>query len=135
MVNDDKLQTAPQKFIFKFVFQYPIKTKSQGQTIGRLTINYYRPQRSCEGYVFTPVCPSTGGGICLSACWDTTPLGADTPLQADGYYCGRYASYWNAFIISRYLCELPTWKVFQGNLALHPGFSSNICSNVTFTVY
>ena len=22
---------------------------------------YYRPQRSCEGYVFTPVCLSTGG--------------------------------------------------------------------------
>ena len=26
-----------------------------------------------EGYVFTPVCLSTGG-VCLSACWDTTPL-------------------------------------------------------------
>ena len=34
--------------------------------------HHYRPQRSCEGYVFTPVCLSTGG-ICLSACWDTTP--------------------------------------------------------------
>ena len=30
----------------------------------------YRPQRSCEGYVFTGVCLSTGGGIpaCLAAC-------------------------------------------------------------------
>ena len=26
---------------------------------------YYRPQRSCEGYVFTGVCLSTGGGVCL----------------------------------------------------------------------
>ena len=45
----------------------------------------YRPQRSCEGYVFTPVCQSFcshwGGGFCLSACWDTTPRGADTPQE------------------------------------------------------
>ena len=45
----------------------------------------YRPQRSCEGYVFTPVCHSVHrGGVCLSACWDTTtppPPGADTPPQ------------------------------------------------------
>ena len=48
--------------------------------------NIYRPQRSCEGYVFTPVCHSVHRvGVCLSACWDTTPpqsrhpLGADTP--------------------------------------------------------
>ena len=33
-------------------------------------ITYYRPQRSCEGYVFTGVCLSTVGGVCLSACWD-----------------------------------------------------------------
>ena len=48
---------------------------------------FYRPQRSCEGYVFTGVCLSTvgrGGGVCLSAGWDTTPPpGADTPLGAD----------------------------------------------------
>ena len=48
-------------------------------------MNFYRPQRSCEGYVFTGVCLSTGEGgwwcVCLSACWDTTPPhpGADTP--------------------------------------------------------
>ena len=53
----------------------------------------YRPQRSCEGYVFTPVCHSVHrGGVCLSACWDTTTPppsrsrhptpGADTPPQA-----------------------------------------------------
>ena len=60
--------------------------------------NFYRPQRSCEGYVFTGVCLSTGEGVCLSALWDTHPpppeqtppqnrhppwsrhpLGADTP--------------------------------------------------------
>ena len=35
--------------------------------------NYYRPQRSCEGYVFTRFCHSVHRGVCLSACWDTTP--------------------------------------------------------------
>ena len=38
----------------------------------------YCPQRSCEGYVFTPVCLSTGG-VCLSACWDTTPSREQAP--------------------------------------------------------
>ena len=45
---------------------------------------YYRPQRSCgQGYGFTRICHSVNrGGVCLSACWDTThtpPPGADTP--------------------------------------------------------
>ena len=36
----------------------------------------YRAQRSCgQGNIFTPVCHSfcSQGGVCLSACWDTTP--------------------------------------------------------------
>ena len=53
-------------------------------------------------------------GVCLSACWDTTPLeappGKHTPLgkhtpsreahppPGNGCRCGRYASYWNAFL-------------------------------------
>ena len=37
--------------------------------------SYYRPQRSCgQGNIFAPVCHSVHrGGVCLSACWDTTP--------------------------------------------------------------
>ena len=70
---------------------------------------HYGPQAKLrKGYVFTPVCHSVHwvGGVCPSACWDThTPgrhplLWADTPApppSADGYCCGRYASYWNAF--------------------------------------
>ena len=38
---------------------------------------YYRPQRSCEGYVLTPVCLSTGG---LPQCRNTTP-GSRHPLE------------------------------------------------------
>ena len=41
---------------------------------------FYRPQRSCEGYVFTPVCLSTErGDVFLSACWDTILPGAGNP--------------------------------------------------------
>ena len=39
-----------------------------------LWISFYRPQRSCEGYVFTGMCLSTRRGVSvLSACWDITP--------------------------------------------------------------
>ena len=44
-------------------------------------INVYRPQRSCQGFVFTPVCLSTGGVVCLSACWDTTPWEQAPPRE------------------------------------------------------
>ena len=122
---------------------------------------FYRSQRSCEGYIFTRVCLSTGGST-----WAASPLGPDTPPRTrytpweqvhppgsrynprpgtppwdqvhplgpgttpdqvhppgprtppgtrytppgsryppgvgtpprDGYCCGRYASYWNAFL-------------------------------------
>ena len=41
----------------------------------------YRPQRSCEGYVFTGVCLSTRGG-CLPQCMlGYHPPGADPPEQ------------------------------------------------------
>ena len=126
--------------------------------------SYCRPQRSCEGYVFTLVCLSTGGSTWAGTPpgpgtspppgpgtpprtrytpWDQvhppgtrytpqnqvqylvlgvylvlggTPPGPGTPPRpgtppktrytppADGYCCGRYASYWNAFLF-----ELIIW--------------------------
>ena len=54
------------------------------------TLHFYRPQRSCgQGNIFTPVCHSfcsQGGwwGVCLSACWDTTPRTRHPlPLEPD----------------------------------------------------
>ena len=41
----------------------------------RVKANFYRPQRSCEGYAFTRVCLSTGEGEYL----DRYPLGPGTP--------------------------------------------------------
>ena len=84
---------------------------THGTTASGVVGNFYRPQRSCEGYVFTGVCLSTGGwGICLSACWDTTPREQTPPTQEQtppppryGHCCGRYASYWNAFLFILYL--------------------------------
>ena len=60
--------------------------------------NFYRPQRSCKGYVFTPVCLSTGGSASVHAGIPPSspshsrppssrhprsrhPLGADTPPE------------------------------------------------------
>ena len=86
---------------------------------------FYRPQRSCGKVIFSQACVknsvhSGGGGVSLSACWDTPPW-ADTSLgrhppgrhssgqtpprqtspwadnpPADGYSSGWYATYWNA---------------------------------------
>ena len=83
----------------------------------------YRPQRSCEGYVFTRVCHSVRGGVpgrgevpgpggsapggCLLPGGCLVQGGmlrgvvcteADLPGR-DGYCCGRYASYWIAFLL------------------------------------
>ena len=59
--------------------------------------------------VFTRVCDSVNrGGICLSACWDTTPLGADSSI---GSMSGRYACYWNAFLFGQTFCYRPQGKV------------------------
>ena len=63
-------------------------------------LDIYRPQTKLrKGNVFTPVCQSfcSQGGVCPSVCWDTLPPTSHPP-PADGYCCGRYASYWNAFL-------------------------------------
>ena len=99
--------------------------------------NFYRPQRSYEGYVFTPVCHSVHrGGVCLSAWWDTipgtrhphvpgtpqdqappqgqgTPPGPGIPTHrgTDGYCCGLYASHWNAFLFSIVLHRICFHKI------------------------
>ena len=51
-----------------------------------------------QGYIFTGVCHSVNGGVSgpggclvLGGCLVETP-------PRDGHCCGRYASYWNAFL-------------------------------------
>ena len=66
---------------------YCTETDSDSDSDMDLDPHCYRPQQSCEGYVFTPVCHSVHKGEgCLSACWDAThppkagaPLGPGTP--------------------------------------------------------
>ena len=85
----------------------------------------YRPQRSWAKVIFSQACVKNsvhGGGVCLSACWDTPwtrhppgtrqtppgpgrpPLdGEPLPWEADSSIrstSGRYASYWNAFLFN-----------------------------------
>ena len=52
-----------------------------------------------QGNMFTGVCLSTGGvpGPRGEGAWSRGEVpGVDPP--PDGYSCGRYASYWNAFL-------------------------------------
>ena len=83
---------------------------------------FYRPQTKLrQGYVFTGVCDSVNSGVVpgprgvlgpggvpgpgvpgpggMGACTPGVP-GGDPP---DGYCCGRYASYWNAFLFTLFL--------------------------------
>ena len=92
--------------------------------------DFYRLQRSCEGYVFTRVCQSfcswgvcypnmhcrwyptmpCNRGVCLGGLlqWVCSQGGAFSrggcgdPPKADGYCCRWYASYWNAFLWKMY---------------------------------
>ena len=53
------------------------------------------------------VCPRGGLSQCIlgytplgrHSPWADTPPGQRPPHPADGYCCGRYASYWNAFLL------------------------------------
>ena len=68
--------------------------KAENLSLGSTIFHYYRPQRSCEGYVFTGVCLSTGGcllqgvaapGGCLvpGVCW---VLGGWCLVLGGGWY-------------------------------------------------
>ena len=68
---------------------------------------FYRPQHSCgkEMFLRLSVSHSVHGGV--SAGQNPpgqTPLGrhptGHTDSPADGYCCGRYASYWNVFLFT-----------------------------------
>ena len=69
--------------------------------------NIYRLQTKFARLCFTPVCHSVQGGVCPSACWGTPPSShpprSRHPPGTDGYCCGWYASYWNAFLFHKHL--------------------------------
>ena len=51
-------------------------------------------------------CVCVHRGVCLSACWDTPPQEQAPPpgsrhAPVNGYCCGWYASYWNAFLLTK----------------------------------
>ena len=58
---------------------------SKASYYGTVRILFYRPQRSCgQGNIFAPVSHSVHrGGVCLGACWDTTPNRSRHPPGAD----------------------------------------------------
>ena len=118
-----------------------------GWNHGRASHYFYRPQRSCEGYVFTGVCLSTRGRGCLPQCmlgyppeqtppspgsrhpltreqtppapiWEQTPSRSRHLPGRDGHCCGRYASYWNAFLFSFLLASEESIGPLWGELWL-----------------
>ena len=69
------------------------------------TIITARKRSLGQGNIFTPVCHSVhrGEGGCLVPGGsvpggDLLPGGCLVETPPDGYCCGRYASYWNAFL-------------------------------------
>ena len=83
-----------------------------------VSLGNYRPQRSCgQGNIFTPVCHSVhggGGGVDgIPQGTEPVPPGPDTPPPPDQAHppspreadsgirstSGRYASYWNTFLL------------------------------------
>ena len=124
-------------------------------------MSFYRPQQSCEGSVSTPVCDSVhmGGGSASvhagilpprrrhpSCSRHTppqqtphgagTPSGADTPV--DDYCCGRYTSYWNAFLCL--FCffkkrKFVVWNTCYMLSLVHEHFTKQcVVSNVKLTI-
>ena len=96
------------------------------------SITVFQPQKDLllppatklgQGYIFAGVCDSVNGGGVLpggvlppggegaSSGRDTSSLGGSVPGGAwwrhprDGHCCGRYASYWNAFLFSKIFAE------------------------------
>ena len=79
------------------------------------------PGGVCSGEV------SALGGVCLGGCLLRGVCSAlrHPPPRRDGYCCGRYASYWNAFLLKLLLGEQPT----DDNKAYDDvGAKSNICN-------
>ena len=59
--------------------------------------------------------PALGGGLLLGGV--PTPRGVcRDPLKADGYCCGRYASYWNAFLFLGMFVILSTMFILTDTL-------------------
>ena len=69
------------------------------------------------------VVPAPGGLLLGGVC---SQGGGDLPLR-DGYCCGQYASYWNAFLFRLYLhCQTRTCKCRQQLLELIEHLGINI---------
>ena len=76
-------------------------------------------------HTFTPCPVHSGIHIPLpSACWDTPPL-PSACWDTHGYCCGRYASYWNAFLFK--CVFLHGWS--SGHLSIRIVYKSTVNIN------
>ena len=60
-----------------------LHVKSQGLNWSPIPTLFLLPATKLgQGYIFTGICDSVHRGVCLSACWDTTPPARQIPLLA-----------------------------------------------------
>ena len=112
---------------------------------------FYRPQRSCEGYVFTGVCLSTGGsaggcllpggecllrrgvsalGVCVCSggcllCTEAAPPPGETVTAADGTHpTGMHSCYLLFYFILFFLLEKAGFYYFMHSTF---AFKSVVC--------
>ena len=77
-----------------------------------LNLNFYRPQTKLrKGNVFT--------SVCQKFCTQRGVFAGHPPPTADGYCSGRYASYWNAFLLRAVLSQQIIVMQSRNSLDLH----------------
>ena len=91
--------------------------------------SYYRPQRKFAKVMFLHLSVSHsvhgGGGVCLSACWDTPPREQTPTRPCSACWeiratSGRYASYWNAYLFVLLFQLLRCLECALGLFDTHP---------------
>ena len=66
---------------FEFLTQVCVRTSVDLLTTTSLTCLLPAATKLGQGNVFTGVCDSVHGGVCISACWDTTPQEQTPPWE------------------------------------------------------
>ena len=123
-LKETHIRVSSKIFILKSSLHHNIRHVKKGNDVSYFFLWHricYRPQRSCgQGYVFTRVCDSVQRGS-LPQCMlgyptpeqapptEQAPPGSRHPLREQApqppppgirSMSGRYASYWNAFLLS-----------------------------------
>ena len=78
----------------QMVSQHALHVSRPTHPRGKLRVWAGGVQAHTQGGAALGGVPAPGGWVCLCAC----SRGSPHPPPPDGYCCGQYASYWNAFL-------------------------------------